>query len=121
VKLLADESVFAPMIEELRRAGHSVADADELGLMGAPDTRVFAAAVRGRYAPLTLDKDFTRARRFNPKRTRGILVAKLFKIPVDRASRILVDAIAALDEEAVRGRLVIITKGGVRIRGTTAP
>lgn len=116
MRFLADENVYAPMIEALRRAGHTVARAGELGLLGAPDERVFAAAARGRFVLLTLDKDFTRSRRFNPKRVGGIVVGKLFKMPVDEASRILASSIAALSDEAVRGRLVIITRKGVRIR-----
>ena len=118
MKVLADENVFAPMIEALRKAGHDVTSAGDMGLLGAPDDRIYAAAARGGYVLLTLDKDFTRSRRFNPKRLGGIVVARLFKMRVQDAARILTSAIRSLPPQAVRGRLVIVTREGVRIHST---
>lgn len=115
MKFLADESVFAPMVEGLRRLGHDVRTAKDAGILGQPDERVFAVAISEKRVLLTLDKDFTRTARFNPKRCRGIVVARLFRLPVDEATRILVQAISNLDPEALAGRLVVVTREGVRI------
>lgn len=116
MRVLADESVFDPRIEALRLAGHEGTSAHAVGLRGKPDDRVYRAAIRGRFVLLTLDKDFTRMSRFNPRRCAAIIVGRRFKLPVRTATRILVEAIGALSESAIRGKLVIITRAGARIR-----
>lgn len=116
MRSLANENVFAPMVQALRHAGHWVTTAQEAGLCAADDDRVYRAAVRGRYVLLTLDKDFCRSRRFNPRPTQGIIVGKLYKMPVDEATRVLVSTLAGLSEAAIRGTLVVVTRTGARVR-----
>ena len=114
MKFLADESVFAPMAEALKRLGHDVVTAKDAGLLGQPDERVFARAVADKRVLLTLDTDFTRTR-YNPRRCGGIVVARLFRLPVDEATRILVEAISSMEQTALVGRLAVITREGVRM------
>ena len=121
MRVLADESVFAPMVEALRRLGQEVVTAKDAGLLGEPDDRVFAAAVAGKHVLLTLDKDFTRTTLYNPKRCGGIIVARLFRLPVDVATQILIAAMGSLDAVAIRGRVVVVTREGVRFRPARTP
>lgn len=115
MNFLVDESVFAPMAEALKRAEHDVLTAKDAGLLGQPDERIFAQAIADKRVLLTLDTDFTRTARYNPRRCGGIVVARLFRLPVDEATRILVEAISNMDPGALVGRLAVITREGVRM------
>jgi predicted nuclease of predicted toxin-antitoxin system len=57
MKLLADESMPAPVVSELRRRGHDVFAVAE-SVPGAPDARILALAVEGDRLLLTLDRDY---------------------------------------------------------------
>jgi predicted nuclease of predicted toxin-antitoxin system len=119
MKILANERVFAPMIAALRADGHHVVTAKDSRLLGARDEEVYRVAVRGQYFLLTMDKDFTKIHRFNPRACAGIIVGKLFKMPVMEATEVLIKTIRELGEEGARSNLVVITREGARIRRPT--
>jgi len=68
---------------------------------------------------ITMDKDFTRIFRFPPERCGGIVVAKIYKRPVDETLIIFRKYYQSIKEEDVKRNLVIITPEGVRIRRST--
>ena len=65
---------------------------------------------------ITMDKDFTRMFRFPPERCGGIVVAKIYKRPVDETLMIFKKYYQSIKVEDIKGNLVIITPEGVRIR-----
>jgi len=65
---------------------------------------------------ITMDKDFTRIFRFPPQRCGGIVVAKIYKRPVDETLTIFRKYYQSIKADDVKGNLVIITPEGVRIR-----
>jgi predicted nuclease of predicted toxin-antitoxin system len=119
VRILANENLYDPIVEYLRTAGHSVFDTKRTELAGAPDDAVFERAVRERLVVVTMDKDFTRSLRFPPAKCGGIVVAKLYQMTVAQATETFQLRFQPLSEDQIRGRLVIITRDGVRIRPAT--
>ncbi len=66
-----------------------------------------------------MDKDFSRITRFPPEECGGIIVVKIYKMTVDKTTKLFKHFFNAMDKEKIAGQLVIITKDGVRIRGTS--
>jgi len=118
VNILANENLFEPMVEVLRACGHSVLDFKRSALAGAPDEDVYERAVRERLVIVTMDKDFARTLRFPPHRCGGIVVVRLYRIPVAEATNLFERCFRSLKPEQVAGRLVIISRSGVRTRGS---
>ena len=116
MKIIANENVFEPIIDFLRAEGHEVVSVRGSSLAGAPDDEIYKTAVENGYVIVTMDKDFTRTLRFPPDRCGGIIVAKLYKTGVDETTEIFGGFFKTLDENVIRGNLVIITREGVRIR-----
>jgi len=119
VRILANENLYDPIVEYLRTAGHSVFDTKRTELAGAPDEEVYERAVREQLVVVTMDKDFTRSLRFPPAKCGGIIVAKLYRMTVAQATAEFRRHFQSLSEDQIRGRLVIITRDGVRIRPAT--
>jgi len=66
-----------------------------------------------------MDKDFTRSLRFPPAKCGGVVVAKLYRMTVAQATATSQRHFQSLSEDKIRGRLIIITRDGVRIRPAT--
>jgi predicted nuclease of predicted toxin-antitoxin system len=119
VRILANENLYDPIVEYLRTAGHSVFDTKRTELAGAPDEAVYERAVKEQLVVVTMDKDFTRSLRFPPAKCGGIIVAKLYRMTVAQATAEFRRHFQSLSEDRIRGRLIIITRDGVRIRPAT--
>lgn len=119
MRILANENLYDPIVEYLRTAGHSVFDTKRTELAGAPDEEVYERAVKEQLVVVTMDKDFTRSLRFPPAKCGGIIVAKLYRMTVAQATAEFRRRFHSLSEDQIRGRLVIITRDGVRIRPAT--
>ena len=91
----------------------------DCGLSGISDDEVYEKACKENMVIITMDKDFTRIFRFPPERCGGIVVAKLYKRPVDETLTIFRKYYQSIKAEDVKGNLVIITPEGVRIRRST--
>ena len=120
MRILANENLYDPIVEYLRTAGHSVFDTKRTELAGAPDETVFERAVKEQLVVVTMDKDFTRSLRFPPAECGGIVVAKLYRMTVAQATATFQRHFQSLSEDKIRGRLIIITRDGVRIRPATS-
>jgi len=117
MNIIANENVYEPIVEFLVNAGHNVINTKRTELAGAPDEKVYERAVRDHLLIVTMDRDFTRLLRFPPGRCGGIIVAKLYRIPVDETTEIFRRHFLTLSEAAIRGKLVIMTRDGIRVHG----
>ncbi|MGB9721067.1 MAG: DUF5615 family PIN-like protein [bacterium] len=88
MNIIANENVFEPIIEFLKSEGHNVISVRDSHLSGATDEEIYARAVNDNLIILTMDKDFSRIRRFPPERCGGILVIKLYRMPVDETTEL---------------------------------
>lgn len=119
MKIFANENLFEPIIDYLRSLGNDVLSIRDCGLSGISDDEVYEKACKENMVIITMDKDFTRIFRFPPKRCGGIVVAKIYKKPVDETLTIFRKYYQSIKAEDVKGNLVIITPEGVRIRRST--
>ena len=119
MKVFANENLFEPIIDYLRYLGNDVLSIRDSGLSGISDDEVYEKACKENRVIITMDKDFTRIFRFPPERCGGIVVAKLYKRPVDETLTIFRKYYQSIKAEDVKGNLVIITPEGVRIRRST--
>lgn len=104
------------MIEFLKSEGHNVINIRKTPLAGATDDKIYEKAVKDKRVIITMDKDFSRIVRFPPEKCGGIIVVKLYRMTVDETTEIFKRRFKSLDEEKVKGRLVTITREGIRIR-----
>ena len=116
MKIFANENLFEPIIDYLRSLGNDVLSIRDCGLSGISDDEVYEKACKENRVIITMDKDFTRIFRFPPERCGGIVVAKIYKRPVDETLTIFRKYYQSIKAEDVKGNLVIITPEGVRIK-----
>jgi len=91
----------------------------DCGLSGISDDEVYEKACKENRVIITMDKDFTRIFRFPPEKCGGIVVAKLYKRPVNETLTIFKKYYQSIKEEDIKRNLVVITPEGVRIRRST--
>ncbi|MBI2472069.1 MAG: DUF5615 family PIN-like protein [Planctomycetes bacterium] len=116
MKIFANENLFEPIIDYLRSLGNDVLSIRDSGLSGISDDEVYEKACRENMVIITMDKDFTRIFRFPPERCGGIVVAKIYKRPVDKTLTIFKKYYQSIKAEDIKGNLIIITPEGIRIR-----
>jgi len=116
VKIFANENLFEPIIDYLRSLGNEVLSIRDSSLSGISDDDVYEKACKENMVIITMDKDFTRIFRFPPERCGGIVVAKIYKRPVDETLTIFKKYYQSIKEEDIKGNLVIITPEGIRIK-----
>ena len=116
MKIIADENLFEPIIDYLRRLGHDVLSIRDVGLSGISDDAVFQKACHEARIIVTMDKDFSRMFRFPPEKCGGIIVVKIYKRTVEETLSIFRKVFESLHERDIVGNLVIFTPEGIRIR-----
>ncbi len=119
MKIFANENLFEPIIDYLRSLGNDVLSIRDCGLSGISDDEVYEKACMENRVIVTMDKDFTRIFRFPPEKCGGIVVAKLYKKPVNETLAIFKKYYQSIKDEDIKKNLVIITPEGVRIRRST--
>jgi len=70
MKVFANENLFEPIIDYLRRLDHDVLSIRDAGLSGISDDEVYQRACKEKRVIITMDKDFSRIFRFPPERRR---------------------------------------------------
>lgn len=116
MNFLTDANVYVPMVEALRKMGHDVYDLREQGRGALQDSDVFSLAQSLRRIFVTMDKDFTNILLYPPGKHEGVIVAKLSRLKVASGTRIFLEAIRSLDENEIKGNIVIIDYMGTRVR-----
>lgn len=114
MQLVADESVDRPVIERLRRDGHTVIAISELR-PGATDDEVLKAADDAVAVLLTTDKDFGELVHRMGRAYQGVVLLRLAGLTAAAKQ----DAVsAALRDHAaeIAGKFCVIQPGSVRIR-----
>ena len=113
---LTDANVFLPMLEGLRSMGYDVFDLNEEGFDKLTDPEVYQLAQKQKRILINMDKDFSSILLYPPGDHHGIIVAKLYRLNVDEATGIFLNAIKALKPEDIHGNLVIIDRSKTRVR-----
>ena len=117
LRFLIDEDLPRSTARMLREAGYEADDIRDLGLSGHSDRQIFEEAQLRTAALLSGDSDFANILLFPPGTHAGILVSRIpDSLPTDSLNRQLLAAIRHLSEDEVRGALVMIEVGRIRIR-----
>ncbi len=118
MKIVADENVDDPIIEQLRGDGHQVWYVAEME-PGISDNIVLDLANREQAILLTADKDFGELV-FRQKRvTTGVILLRLAGISPGRKAQIVASVLATHGDEMEQA-FTVITPGAVRIRRQTS-
>jgi predicted nuclease of predicted toxin-antitoxin system len=123
VKLLIDECLSARLCDLLAKVGHDVLHASDLGLLGAPDTEVMAAAVETDRILVSADTDFGELlAKSGSSLPSVVLIRRPGKTPEEQAN-VLKANLPTVDSELSSGAAVVILPDRVRVRrlpiGTT--
>ncbi len=114
MRLVADESIDAPIVERLRRCGHEVLFVAELD-PGIDDEGVLALANDRDALLLTADKDFGELVFRLGRVTTGVILVRLAGLKPRRKAKIVEACVGKHGEELPR-TFTVIAPGGVRIR-----
>jgi predicted nuclease of predicted toxin-antitoxin system len=97
--------------------GHDAVSVVEIGLSGADDKDVRAAAVADQRALLMRDADFANVLGYPPAETPGVVRLRLHPATEEAIDEMLIGAIPRVAEVSVRGKLVVVDERKIRIRG----
>jgi len=116
MKFLADENLYVPIVNGLRERGYDVFSILEQGEIGISDEEIFQMAVKENRVIVTMDKHFSNMLRFPSDQCGGIIVARLYKMLVDKTTRLFFKFFDQLHEDEIEKNLVILTRKKRRIR-----
>lgn len=118
MRILADENLPGPLIEELRARGHDVASIAE-SVPGARDEVVLEPVVSQRRVILTLDKDFAALVVNERRRIAGIILVRMRTGGSAAFVRTVVNALESRDDW--EGHVSVVDAVGVRMRALRQP
>ena len=120
-RFVLDEDVPHSLAVSLRHAGHDASHIQEVGLKGAKDREVLDFAHSQRAALITADIDLADARALGGELHYGLV---LLRMPPEMPARaVTMETIRLLErigEEELRGSLLVLEPGRVRIRRITS-
>jgi predicted nuclease of predicted toxin-antitoxin system len=117
LRLLIDEDMPRSTAVALREGDHTALDVRDVGLRGHSDADVFAYAQAQDAILVTADKGFANVLSFPPGSHAGLIVLRVpNELPTRKVNELLLKALAQLEDEVLKGVLVIIEPGRVRIR-----
>ncbi|MST34512.1 hypothetical protein GHK86_17515 [Acidimicrobiaceae bacterium USS-CC1] len=116
MRLLVDESLSTTVAALLRDGGHDAVHLTDLGLLGAPDPVVMAAAGDASRVLVSADTDFGELLAVG--RHPGPSVVLLRRAPKrpELQARLLLTALGQVEAELTAGAVAVISPGWVRVR-----
>jgi predicted nuclease of predicted toxin-antitoxin system len=116
-RLLCDQNIRTDTVAYLRSCGHDAISTRDLDLSEGDDDIILAEAVRQDRVVLTFNSDFGDIRLFPPETHCGVIRLRVH--PQDRATihPALDRALSRLTPESLRGRIAVVERGKIRLRG----
>ncbi len=116
-KFLVDEDLPRSLAVELRRRGLDAADVRDVGLRGAPDKKIWQRAIDQGWTLVSGDQGFANTLTFPLGTHFGILVGRFRnETPSNEVTEALAAAIESLSDEEIRGNLITVEPGRIRLR-----
>jgi len=118
LRILLDQNVpreIAPWLHGLRPSWE-VHHAAEVALAGRPDREIFAWAQAHQAIIVTFDEDFADQRSFPVGEHHGVIRLHVWPTTVEEAQDALGRLLAEIPDAELRGALVIIERGRIRVR-----
>ncbi|MCL4818363.1 MAG: DUF5615 family PIN-like protein [Vicinamibacteria bacterium] len=117
MRLLVDEDLPRSLARRLTAAGHDAADVRDVGLRGRSDDEIAARARADDRVLLSGDLGFSNILVYPTGSHPGIVVARFpNSTPVDQLCGAIERALASLTADEMRGALVIVEPGRIRLR-----
>jgi predicted nuclease of predicted toxin-antitoxin system len=111
-----DENLPVELADDLRRLGHEADSVKGEGMAGAGDKELLGKVKEEGRVLLTMDKGVADVRRYPPKEYGGIVLLR----PGLTGRRAVLDFVrqqlSALLQMPLKGRLVVVSRNGIRIR-----
>ncbi len=111
-----DENLSRHLKDPLGTLGFDSLTAADEGLLSRPDEEIAAAARQEGRMLLSLDLDFANVVRFPPGSHPGIVVFRPATLGPGEVSRTVVSFLREQNMDALRGCLVIVEPGRIRVR-----
>src|SRR5215471_6327585 len=108
MRFLLDENLSPLHARTVRDLGHDAVSVVEIGLSGADDPDVRAAAIEQERILVTLDADFANVLRCPPAGTPGVVRLRLHPATEEAIDAMLRSAIRRLADVSVNGKLVVV-------------
>jgi predicted nuclease of predicted toxin-antitoxin system len=116
-RFLVDEDISRLTTRSLRSAGYDTDDVRDIGLRAHSDQEIFLYAQNHGAILVTADKGFANIFRFPLGTHAGIIVIRVpEELPTEVANRGLFKALKELTGENLKGVLVVVELGRIRIR-----
>jgi len=116
MRVLADQDVYQMPIEWLRKEGHDVATARELGMERAADEALLRKAETLDRRFLTRDKDFGALIFLHGELSAGVILLRITPTTVDGVHRELGRLVQEYTEEQLRDLFCVVEPNRYRIR-----
>ena len=117
MKLLLDENLSLQHAQNLRAEGYDAEGVVEAGLGGESDANVLLFAIAHSRVILTLDADFANVLRFPPEHTPGVIRLKVHPPTEANIRETILRALRLLVHTDMTGKLAIVDRDKVRVRG----
>jgi len=117
VKFLFEENLSPSHAARLRGAGYDAVAVIDIGLSGASDPEVRAAAIREGRVLITLDTDFGNILRYPVLGTPGVIWLRLHPPSEIKIRETLGRCLAKLSGVDLTGKLVVADEDKIRVRG----
>lgn len=115
--IVVDEDMHRSVGEPLKQLGHRVLDIRDYGLRGARDREVFAFAQRSNVALLTGDLGSSDIVKLPLESHHGIIVARCpSTMSTQTINKKVFNSLMGIKDEDIRGSIIILFPGQVRIR-----
>jgi predicted nuclease of predicted toxin-antitoxin system len=114
---LIDEDLPRSLAAGLRREGLVAEDVRDIGLRGQEDTSVFSYARSRGLALVSGDLGFANILRYPLGSHAGVVIARFpNEMPAAQVTKTVVAGLRQLSNEEIRGNLIVISPGRVRLR-----
>ncbi len=117
MQFVVDENVSGGLAEPLRASGHIVLSVAEDATCGLSDEEVFLLARRSSAILITRDHHFANPVRFPAQKTGGIIYIRQGNLRAEEEIALVQQLLADRDEKWVAGKLIVLSREGVRIKG----
>jgi predicted nuclease of predicted toxin-antitoxin system len=116
LKLLIDESLSARVAALLEAAGQDAVHVGDLGLLGAPDSDVMAAARADQRCVVSVDTDFGELLAVGGHAEPSVVLVRRAPHRPDEQAALLIDILDRISEDIAAGAIVVLTPDSARIR-----
>jgi len=120
MRFKTDENVPPQVALFLRSAGHDAATTWDQKMRGVADGTIAEVCRTESRVLITLDLDFAEVRTFPPEAYPGIIVLRPNRQDRAAVTRLIQQAMSALDEKTVRNHLCVDSEGVIRIHGDSS-